>query len=603
MIEPMQHVTVVCLAERRDAAVAALRDVGVVHVQHVQTPESDRVEEVTRRLELVDQAISVLRGLHDGEPENKPAAATQTPERGDIIVDRVLELRDRLQSLDEEAARTQRVREQAEPWGSFDAASIQTLAQKGIQVVLTISREGIDTPVPENAVVREVAVLNGRAYRAVIAPEGVDLSAIEAAPLPDCTNLAEIDATLERCRREKDAAHSELLTLRARQDRVETARARVQEELELLQATDGMGREGPLAYLAGYLPAAYRPQLEAAAEKHGWALRLREPDEDDADVPTLLRIPKLFQTVKTIFDFVGILPGYREVDVSVSLLIALTIFFGMILGDAGYGVLFLGLAIYGRTRATSEAGKRALNLFILMSSVTVLWGGLTANFFAIPRERLPGFMQGLDWLAGGDAQTRQKHVQLICFLIAGLHLSVARFWNTALAFPKRAALGHVGWAMLLWANVLAAIELIVSKGSFPMPLGAILYIGGIVLILSCGVNWTQVGEVLNLPFDLINSFVDVLSYIRLFAVGLSSYYIASSFNDMAGMVWELGAWAIPFGVIVVLVGHTLNILLGFMGVLVHGIRLNTLEFSNHMGLTWSGRRFNPLRRADAEVTP
>jgi V/A-type H+-transporting ATPase subunit I len=93
--------------------------------------------------------------------------------------------------------------------------------------------------------------------------------------------------------------------------------------------------------------------------------------------------------------------------------------------------------------------------------------------------------------------------------------------------------------------------------------------------------------------------VDVLSYIRLFAVGLSSFYIAKSFNDMGAMVLGLHPWLFPAAAIVILFGHLLNIALGFMGVLVHGIRLNTLEFSNHMELTWSGKPYKPLRKAES----
>ncbi|MCK5805458.1 MAG: hypothetical protein KAI66_21685, partial [Lentisphaeria bacterium] len=127
-----------------------------------------------------------------------------------------------------------------------------------------------------------------------------------------------------------------------------------------------------------------------------------------------------------------------------------------------------------------------------------------------------------------------------------------------------------------------------------------LYAVGVLLILVFGVNWKDVGGVMNLPFDFINSFVDVLSYIRLFAVGLSSYFIASSFNGMGGMVMDLSPWLAPAAVLIIVFGHLLNVALAFMGVLVHGIRLNTLEFSNHMELTWSGRPYNPLKQTKTQ---
>lgn len=112
---------------------------------------------------------------------------------------------------------------------------------------------------------------------------------------------------------------------------------------------------------------------------------------------------------------------------------------------------------------------------------------------------------------------------------------------------------------------------------------------------------------LNLPFALIGSFVDVLSYIRLFAVGLSGTYIAENFNKMGGMV--LGALPSSLYVIgllglilIAVFGHILNIALGFLGVLVHAIRLNTLEFSNHMEMQWGGIRYKPFARNKKNTT-
>jgi V/A-type H+-transporting ATPase subunit I len=98
-----------------------------------------------------------------------------------------------------------------------------------------------------------------------------------------------------------------------------------------------------------------------------------------------------------------------------------------------------------------------------------------------------------------------------------------------------------------------------------------------------------------LPLNLVSNFVDVVSYVRLFAVGMATFAMASAFNEMAGgmargAVGHLAAAALLF------LGHTLNILLASMGVLVHGIRLNTLEFSGHLGLEWSGRPYRPLTR-------
>jgi V/A-type H+-transporting ATPase subunit I len=109
-----------------------------------------------------------------------------------------------------------------------------------------------------------------------------------------------------------------------------------------------------------------------------------------------------------------------------------------------------------------------------------------------------------------------------------------------------------------------------------------------------GVNWLDIGSVFEFPFAVVNSFVDLLSYIRIFAVALAGYYIAANFNSMGAGLAADNAILWIFGAVVIFLGHALNIALCMMSVLVHGVRLNTLEFSNHVGVTWTGIPYKPL---------
>ena len=99
------------------------------------------------------------------------------------------------------------------------------------------------------------------------------------------------------------------------------------------------------------------------------------------------------------------------------------------------------------------------------------------------------------------------------------------------------------------------------------------------------------------PLTLVGCFVDVISYIRLFAVGMASLSVAQSFNDMAMRLDFSKIWTIPFIALILLAGHGLNILLCALGILVHGVRLNTLEFSTHKEQEWSGSKYNPFKKS------
>lgn len=98
-----------------------------------------------------------------------------------------------------------------------------------------------------------------------------------------------------------------------------------------------------------------------------------------------------------------------------------------------------------------------------------------------------------------------------------------------------------------------------------------------------------------LPFSFIGNFADVVSYIRLFAVGLAGVAIADAFNAMAAMVGKGNMLMITLGALIALIGNALGLVLGPVSVLVHGVRLNLLEFSGHMGLSWSGSPYKPLK--------
>jgi V/A-type H+-transporting ATPase subunit I len=104
-----------------------------------------------------------------------------------------------------------------------------------------------------------------------------------------------------------------------------------------------------------------------------------------------------------------------------------------------------------------------------------------------------------------------------------------------------------------------------------------------------------------LPLNLVSAFVDVVSYVRLFAVGAASFAVASAFDQMALGTGLSGPLAGLAAALILFLGHTLNILLATMGVLVHGVRLNTLEFAGHLGLEWSGHPYRPFRHETPEV--
>ncbi len=601
MIVPMKKVIMLCLRSMQRETLDKLAELGVMHVEAEKLADSHDRTELEQLNNNAGRISNMLKGIES------PHVDGEVIEDGAAVFKKTAALFDERDKIAKRLDQLFREEEQLRPWGDFSQKDLHEMRSKGVFVYLCAATKNIyeEYAAKDDILVEVIEESKTVVNFVIVSKTQLEEAELPLASIPSHISLSEVEEKIVRYQQRDDEAVAELAKLKASAPALEKYIEQVASDLEFATVRDGMDDHGVVICLTGYVPVPEVAKLEKYADEHGWGLSIEDPDPGQDQIPTLLKVPKMFRIAKPIFEFIGVLPGYYEQDVSVCFLFFFTIFFGMIVGDAGYGLLFLiTAAILKYKFRDSQKVKLQLNLFIVLSLATFIWGALGGNYFGIPNNKLPEFMRGIDALT--NPAVKDKNVQWLCFFIAAVHLSIGRGWQALLHMRTRKGLGEIGWGMLIWANFLTATELIVFPGSFPKILGTVLYVGGIVLILGFGVNYKEIGEVFNLPFGFIGSFVDVLSYIRLFAVGMSTYYIASSFNNMAGMLMNIPAPAllVPLlilcGVIVIIFGHALNIALAFMGVLVHGIRLNTLEFSNHMGLGWAGQMYKPFKKNNRE---
>lgn len=606
MIEPMKKITLLCLDSDKVRTLEALRDLSIMHTVVSANTDTADVSALSRRLAEVNRA-----GLALLESKAKSSAA---PVEAEKAVTRINAILDERAALEKEIDSLNKECERLRPWGSFDPKQIEALAKKGITVVLCTASPKNMPEIPEGVTAEEISRDSAQVCLALISRAPFDTKGLNVVTLPE-RSLAELEAAMNTDRAELGTLQTELESFIPSLDAIRAYRATVDDELTFAKNRDGMSEAGAIAYISGYVPADKVAELRDAAMKNGWALLITDPAADDEQVPTCIRKPKWLDIMDPLFDFIGVTPGYRENDVNLFFLIFFPIFFGMLIGDAGYGALFIAIALFCKFTVCrgKEGARLPLNLFLMLSCMSLIWGWLNGSWFGIPRHSLPQFMQGLNFLADpansplaceigeklhqAPAGLKDKFVQWLCFLLAALQLSSARLFKTITELRRSwRALGHLGWALLIWANFFTAVNLIVFSGTFPSFAYWMYGIGVVLIVVTITFE-----AALNLPFALIGSFVDVLSYIRLFAVGLSGAYIADNFNKMGAMICDalpknLFVIGLIFLIIVALFGHILNIALGFLGVLVHAIRLNTLEFSNHMEMQWAGIRYKPFAK-------
>ncbi len=595
MIVPMKKISLISLAADKDATLERLRELGILHLQHIKPPAGNEVEEIKKHIERTSAALDILAAIASEKNKITPSAEIQKSADEmpvEEIVDRIhhlvtlrKEFSDRIVALREEKG-------VIEPYGDFDPALIDQLAQKGIYVKLYQTAEKHLPEPSEDVHIFPLSHNTGGTYFATVSKHDFSCDACEF--IPHHRSLSMVEADIKEAETDISHVNQELVAFLASRDRLTAYMEDEEKHLAMMEAKNGAGDAGKLIYLQGFCPKPQEDELREAAKKYGWGLVIEEPSEDDA-VPTVIKYPKWAKPISSLFAMIDVLPGYKEVDISSVFLLAFSLFFAILVGDAGYGTVFLLLTLYIR-RKKKEAPAAPFNLMYILSISTIVWGVITGNYFGISFGALPAPLGKLafsyEWLSNSD------NFMALCFLIGAIHLSVAHAWRMILAINSTRAIAQFGWIVITWCMYFGAKNLVLG---YPLPgFFTPAIITGIILVTIFMTPFkrlkTEWNGHITLPFDVIGNFVDLVSYVRLFAVGSASLAVAVAFNNMAignginSVVAGLGAAIILF------LGHALNIVLCIMGVLVHGIRLNTLEFSGHMGLEWSGFKYNPFKK-------
>jgi V/A-type H+-transporting ATPase subunit I len=272
----------------------------------------------------------------------------------------------------------------------------------------------------------------------------------------------------------------------------------------------------------------------------------------------------------------------------------------MLIGDAGYGVFFLGIIVIARL-VVKKAPWEFFALMTVTSLVTIGWGSITGTWFGSEEISNLWFLKWMriDEIYSFAKGSTTELLMFICFILGITHLTIARLRSFIQKMPSLIAFAELGWLSILWGMFFLVLMIVLGQEMNPAALPLIIAGFGFLIIFS-----EQKGKffrgllsgLLNLPLNIlsaIGSFSDIVSYVRLYAVGLASLELAKAFNGMAGGVGFSGP-AIIGSVLILFLGHALNIILGAMGVIVHGVRLNMLEFSGHLGMEWSGKQYKPF---------
>jgi V/A-type H+-transporting ATPase subunit I len=381
--------------------------------------------------------------------------------------------------------------------------------------------------------------------------------------------------------------------------------ADLSDEMSLMSARASFTQDGPVCFIKGFIPTASLPALEAVALESGWVIIADDPSPEDA-TPTKVENNRIERMIKPVFDFLGIVPGYAEYEISPWFLGFFTLFTAMIFGDGGYGLIMSLVCAFAFFigRRKGKAVSDALRLFAFISGMTLLWGLLTATWFSLKAEQLPPALRHIAiWAISSENPAASKNIQVLCFVIGAIQLSIARIKNTIRDFPDLKFLSQLGALALIWGMFFLVLNLVVDSKRFPLPPFCVwLIAGGFAASLIFGAYEGNILKSLleglkNIIPTFLSSvgvFADIVSYIRLWALGLAGSSLAAIINTMGGGMLKPALMALA-GILILVLGHALNLVLSVLSVVVHAIRLNVLEFScNHLGMQWSGIKYEPF---------
>ena len=543
MIVKMLHLDLVCLASEKEKTLTQLRDLGAVHLD-LSSAQGATVAAAKGAAADAEKAVRLILKARGKEKD------VNIHERSVAEILAIDADRETLKTAKDELERTIR---SYEPYGDFDPELAEQLLKnvEGLRDVV---------PLPEKLPPMRLSKMREK------------LDRIENRITIDIAKIAGSDESVI------------LKNYPALADKI-----------AFESAKELVGEQGELAYVSGWIPATGRGAFAAAAAEMGWGTLLREPADGEIP-PTLVEPPKMFRPMKALFSGLGIAPAYTEADVSVPFMCYFSLFFAMLVGDGAYGAIFLA----GTLAMRKKLPRSWFTLLTVFSSATVLWGLLSNTWFGA----------GIPWCADWPtvkwlADPSYHNMMLLCFTIGVSHLMLARIWNGVCKAPDSTCVAEFGWAGILLFMYLVTNSIV---GIFPgIPKWGFWVLGvSIVAVFGFSVKPSELktrgAELGMLPLNVMSALGDIISYVRLFAVGLASVKVAENFNSMAtGLIsaenaWWMNALMCIAMVAILVVGHALNLAMAGLSILVHAVRLNTLEFSNHKGVSWSGYEYRPFKR-------
>ncbi len=631
MIVPMKKLSLLLYHREKESFLKFLQELGVVHVVEHPDIRSENLETLQNQVKAADRVLKALKSV---SREKKITAAQSTQGNAEEIVVQFDDLDTKREKIDQQIGSFKKDINALEPWGDFEPDSVKRLEEAAITMrFFTANDKKFNALTQENLQYEIINKIGSTVYFVFLERgERITLDAEEII-LPKIS-LSEARNKVEALLGRKQEIEQELEKLVIFQDIFKFYLSNQRSHLSLESARLSMeeAAEGRVLSVTGWIPAEKEKMVGEFLDGFSGWYEFVEPSPDE-NVPVLLKNRKtsaLFEAITKIF----VLPDYFEIDPTPFFAPFFAMFFGLCLGDSGYGLIIFIASIVAIKKGSASL-KPIFQLGMILGIATMIAGLLLNTFFGMAIFTLPGyenalFSRGSRLAMLGSVETeRGTYFPAMTFslyvgimqILLGMGIQaanniknnsfvygIAPFANMVMVCAFTIFLVHDNFMdMGMYTFGIVPIGKLISE----IPVNTSLYLAviGVILLLLFNNPSKKIPVRIGLGLWELYNFVsgvvsNGLSYLRLFALGLAGGLLGAAFNEIALMlitnengVVNYASFMTVFTVLILLVGHTLNLGLSALGAFVHSLRLTFVEFYGNVGFKGSGKPYSPLSQS------
>ncbi len=606
MIEKMKMVHIVTSASGKEEMLKGLRDIGVMHLAEKQS--ADR--EVIDRYQALSRTAMALKDYAD--PKQKGSSEVLADDEFKKMYSGVLEALEKKTVLNQEISAANAEIDRISAWGDFSPEELAELRKEGFDFHFYRigDKEYQAAAEDENVRFINLAPIDKQRAIAVLGTLPQEIQATEFM-VPE-RSMADLKHDIELSREGITECDAVLKDASVYDKSFQQEMIKVNNEVKFSEAEATTSSDDDFVWISGYIPEDDLDVFKTMAAEKGCAWSIDDVADDDEKIPTKVKYNKVSNLIKPVFDILGITPGYREQDISLWFFLFFILFFAMIIGDGAYGVLILVGTI-----ALHLKQKKITNvtfLLYVLSIATIIWGAVTGTWFGMQSAMevpflkalvIPSFATYPEYfnLTSTDSQNA---IMKFSFSIGAIQMVLGSILSIKKKITEKdlSWVANLGWTIAIIAMYLLSLNLVIHENIPLVPVFVMIGVAFLMVILFGGMApgksfgeglKSGLGGAFTAFLDTISCFGNVMSYIRLFAVGMAGVAISQSFNGIAA---SMSGPLLVLGAVVVIIGHALNLVMCFLSVVVHGVRLNVLEFSGQAGLEWTGIPYEPFEETN-----